>query len=146
MKKSKILSTLALSTALLIPSTAFAQGYTAGNEVISPQATGWQQVGIDYIVLSSSMQSDIIYSGGGDFRADFYQYQGNLSVELWENDPEGNQLVRSARTVYGHYGNNSLVWTNIGSFVDGTNNKAEFFLKIKPLDGTGGTLKIEFYD
>ncbi|TDK54769.1 hypothetical protein E2K98_28790 [Bacillus salipaludis] len=109
--------------------------------------SGWQKVGFDQIILDGKNQVKSIHvdSHGGNFKAAFYGDAGYLSVELWEYDPDNpDDLVRSARTVYGHGG--ELVWENISDALDGSDNTAEFYLKITPQNADYGSLNVTFYD
>lgn len=95
----------------------------------------------DYIGSSTfTSSSAIAYSTGGDFA--FCLYSGPTAVyELWEDDPgnNNNDYVGKAELSKDECG----IVRGIGSFVDGDNKRAEFYVK---KTGAGGSARIDFWD
>ncbi|MED4041002.1 MULTISPECIES: hypothetical protein [Niallia] len=113
-------------------------------------ASGWQYVGNSYIELNGTYvgRSVPVNSHGGNFKATFTGYPGQLSVTLYEDDPNGNpdDLVEKARTVSGNGG--ELIWKNIDAVKDGDNNIAELYIRVTPKNTSNakGKITVKFYD
>ncbi|WP_079527890.1 hypothetical protein [Halobacillus hunanensis] len=107
-KISAALLALTLTVTLFIPfSSAFASG-------------GW-----DYVGHSTFREyTGVAESTGGDFM--FVLNAGPSGwYHLWEDDPAVNDYVGKKYLSHGE----SAIFRNIGGFVDGSNDEAEFFVK-----------------
>ncbi|SDW31472.1 hypothetical protein SAMN05444487_102231 [Marininema mesophilum] len=102
-----------VAASLLMPSASFADDY---------QAQFW-----DYIGSSTfTDQSSVAKSSGGSFKFTFKSASTavNGTYWLWEEDPDGFQYVGKVTVKDGGGGE----FYNVGGFVDGSNNRAEFVL------------------
>ncbi|SDX27107.1 Protein of unknown function [Marininema mesophilum] len=105
----------------------------------------WTKVGED---SEFTLKSDRFSSSGGDFKANITVIKKddivNPEYALYEDDEDGSRddYVGMCKIT-----NNSqeCTWENIGNYVDGTNKKAEFYLK-NNIEGTDNKLKATFYD
>ncbi|MFB5661922.1 hypothetical protein [Alteribacillus sp. HJP-4] len=101
----------------------------------------------DYVGSSDFKNRDVdlglwftnyVHSGGGNFMACVDPTKRQHSYALWEYDPSASKKV-AAKTSNG----GCLTFNNIGSYVDGANNKAEFMLSTTNPEGGGG---VTFWD
>ncbi|MER6184883.1 hypothetical protein [Streptomyces sp. NPDC001652] len=109
------------------------------------QAAGWDAVGnstFSYRDVNLSLWfTGYVYSTGGDFQAcvgrhnDSYTHQ----YSLWEHDDTGSKKVATKSGKQG----DCFIFRDIGAYVDGSNNKAEFFLGSN--DPEGG-YEVTFWD
>ncbi|MBD8028676.1 hypothetical protein H9636_18775 [Ureibacillus sp. Re31] len=155
-----LLGSAALFTTLFASNSAFAssgdsvlveQNNQPNVSIITPMDAGqWDQIGqqtFTGITGLTTLTTQKFNSYGGDFRTSFHYQEQNLRVQLWEYDPDNaDDLVKDWQTVYGHGG--GLDFRSIGSFVDGTDGKAEFYLVIKTTDSTPSQrgLQVTAYD
>ncbi|MCH1626241.1 hypothetical protein [Fredinandcohnia quinoae] len=150
----KLLSTLALASALTF-ATSF---YEVNAMEITPFGAGeWDVVNVDESVyISSTFQRPggyVTESNGGDFAVDLsfptqFPYPGLIYVELWEDDGSKTQRVypdKGTHTVEVSGNGGLAVWRGISSYLDGKENQAEFFIKIKGNGGQGLTY-VEYLD
>ncbi|MBH5318258.1 hypothetical protein I6N90_10600 [Paenibacillus sp. GSMTC-2017] len=88
--------------------------------VLSPP--GWQQIGRSLLYRSGGyFRNEVVYSTGGDLKVCSTRY-GNFT--LMEYDPGTNRdEVVSSKWISG-----CEIWEDIGRFVDGDNNRAEFYV------------------
>ncbi|ETP68929.1 hypothetical protein HF394_14865 [Planococcus glaciei] len=118
--------------------------------VSQASAAGWNNVGqqtFTGITSIKTLKTKTFQSTGGDFQGVFHYQHQNLSVQLWEYDPDNaDDLVRSWQTAYGQGG--SLTYRDIGKYVDGSDGKAEFYFVIKTTDSTPSQrgLQVTAYD
>ncbi|GLW49048.1 hypothetical protein Stsp02_47090 [Streptomyces sp. NBRC 14336] len=113
----------------------------------SHAAAGWQYVGgseftkRDDTIISNWFTAHYVYSGGGDFQAcvahdnDSYTH----GYTLWEQD---SSTMKKVATKYGKQGD-CFIFRDIGAYVDGDNNKAEFRLST---DDPEGGYEVLFWD
>lgn len=125
--KLKMISTgfLAFIFALISPFSVFAG------------AGEWDYLGTQTYIYSSKP----VYSGGGDFKVCLSSNMNiSLSLHLYEDDAGDNpdEYVGSNYFSPGE----CHVFSNIGKYVDGDNNKAEFYVS----DYTGKYITVTFYD
>ena len=124
---------------------------------VSPMTSGqWDQVDYDdYTVVTSSEyrrpyneDQGIDYtvpSHGGDFGIKIHGYDSSTSydVELWEYDPgNADDHIKDINNVSS---DQIAKFSNIGSALDGSNNTAEFYVKIKTNYGTNA-ISIQYLD
>lgn len=119
---------LTIMCALVIPFSA--QARTAG-------AGEWDKLGTYTYIYSSNP----VYSGGGDFRV-CLSSKSNFSVtlHLYEDDAGDNQDDYVGANYFSP--GECYNFNNIGKYVDGDNNKAEFFV----FDYSGKYVTVTFYD
>jgi len=107
----------------------------------------WDFVGVDEFTSQSADFS----SGGGDFKVCLQPGSKEGDYRLMEDDPfNPDDLVPAPGTVAGlefdyPYETDSFgcfVYRDIGSYVDGTNGKAEFYL----IKWSGGNSTVEAWD
>ncbi|TDC15536.1 hypothetical protein E1265_26545 [Streptomyces sp. 8K308] len=85
--------------------------------------------------------SGIGRSAGGDFRACVYTASSTFTAYyLWEDDPDGN----ADEPVEGRSSDDlpCLVFRDIGRYVDGSNNRAEFYIRTPDHNA----MRVEWYD
>lgn len=117
----------ALIIALTIPSSAFA----STTSIVQPLGAGeWDYVGSDGVTLYvyTTVSTKDFSSGGGDFQVRVRNVDSNNSyaIGLYEMDPDNpDDLVGTARG----YGNENFTF-NVRNYVDGSNKKAELYVKI----------------
>jgi hypothetical protein len=130
--------------------------------------SGWQYIGYDFLEIRNNLkwkskgtENTIAYSGGGDFgvRVSTYLvapnsvqgYRPLIEFQLMEYDPQNSDdPVGSANGYLGNpYGvTYDIVWRGIGKYVDGTNDKAEFYVKHRENFQRNGDqiLRIDYID
>ncbi|WP_163528092.1 hypothetical protein [Halobacillus ihumii] len=131
MRISKLkVSMFVLLIFVLIPSTVLA-------------SSGWDYVGSDSVYGtrdgSSASWSKTFYSTGGDFRVCLSGFDGNdanTTVRVWLKEMGGYDEVLSfyeipAAEKIGPNGVACFEFRDIGEWVDGSNNKAEFQFKVQ---------------
>lgn len=126
MKKFKMI-VVALVVALLVPSAAFASSMeTLGSGE-------WDYIGYDYF----RTQSKNFYSGGGDFMICLDSSSPKGNYYLFEEDPYARDDKVAGVYFNGGSGDNFYkvgnlphchIFRDIGGFVDGTNDRAEFYV------------------
>lgn len=143
MKKRTIFANLALAAALVMsPNAVSAQVGTEGAGTWDTVAweDGYFYTGVEYTF------SKVVPSGGGDFALEFIRNDGGgqFRVELWETDDNGQTgtYVRYANT----NSDGMAIFRDIGGSVDGSNNQAEFFVKITKISGPNGTAVWNYLD
>ncbi|MBM7554563.1 hypothetical protein [Thalassobacillus pellis] len=130
--KKIILSLVALACALILP---ISSADAAGNGSWDYVTTEPFELKDGYLWVTKKVSST-----GGDFmiksNCNFY-----TEVQLWEYDPgsENDDLVDTRSFGYG----DEEIFRDINSFVDGSNDKAEFFV-VRYDDYNDG--KVKFYD
>ncbi|CDQ40823.1 MULTISPECIES: hypothetical protein [Virgibacillus] len=99
------------------------------------QLTGWDYVG--YSIFFNT--TGIAESTGGDFK---YCLDAGPSgwYKLWEDDPVGDDFVGERYLSHGE----CAIFRNIGGFVDGSNNEAEFY--VQKIHSTNVKSYMIFYD
>jgi hypothetical protein len=133
--KKSLLSGLALATGL---------AFTAGSTPVSA-SSGWDKIRSGEVAYGYSYERPYDNSGllnkyysvestGGDFSVLIDPQtgvHGTIYVKLWEEDEEGNapEYV-GLRKVSGTSGLVRARWDNIGGYVDGSNDRAEFYIEI----------------
>jgi hypothetical protein len=106
---------------------------------------GWQSVGdssFKYVDVNLGLWfTGYVYSGGGDFQACVTHHNDSWTHEysLWEYDPSGSKRVATRSGKQG----DCFIFRDIGAYVDGDNNKAEFFLGT---DDPEGGYEVLFWD
>lgn len=80
-----------------------------------------------------------VKSTGGNFRACVDPTDRAHEYALWEHDTSVSKKVSSSRSSSG----GCLTFKSIGDYVDGDNNRAEFFLSTTDPEGGGGVV---FFD
>lgn len=122
-----------------------AEIYEVKDETLQPFAAGWQEIATDWFTMYNDSQfrtsanKVIAYSGGGDFGLRVYPYGAPLSIkgdyalinyQLFEYDPQNSDdYVGSGSFIGNAFSKYDIVWRGIGDYVDGTNGKAEFYVK-----------------
>lgn len=118
----------------------------------SHATAGWQTLHIGTYTIPGSTgekKTPIVYSGGGNFQVCVYDLQPYNGYILTVYEDDGTSMDTIVDSRYTH--NNSASSTNcttlydIGNYVDGDNNKAEFYVKIGPADFTD-TVVVELND
>ncbi|MCQ6268689.1 hypothetical protein M1K46_24250 [Fictibacillus sp. WQ 8-8] len=127
----KLIISLVLGSALFLPAnSAFA-------------SSGW-----DYVGESTFSKASVpVKSTGGDFKvclAEGWSWEGY--VKLMENDPDGKDEVVDPLLDFGKWldKDHCAVWTNLDKYVDGDNNRAEFY--IVKSQGDDVKIRIYYYD
>ncbi|SFS47310.1 DUF3238 domain-containing protein [Marininema halotolerans] len=104
----------------------------------------WKNIGDDNIGERFSNVTNTVDFTGDDFKVKFWSYNGDIesTYELYEKDEEGNpsDFIGSCK-VKGVL--SECVWNNVSKYIDGSNKKAELFLKKKSDDKR--TDKVNFY-
>ncbi|MFC9601549.1 hypothetical protein ACFTQL_27775 [Peribacillus butanolivorans] len=143
--KFKKISTafLTLICALTLPfSTALAEGTSKSpptSKMLLPYASGgWDHVGTSKIDRWNEIGwlSGYAYSTGGDFLVCVEPANNwKMTYTLWEYDSPSYSKKVGTRT---YTGVGCLApFRGIGAYVDGSNNKAEFFISTTDPEGTG---------
>lgn len=99
----------------------------------------WDDLGSHDVFYRSMYRTDAVKSAGGDFKACITTTTTeNEAYHLREGDGDPQHTQRVA-TVYGA---GCWIFRDIGSYVDGDNNRAEFFI------GTtdGSMLRVHYWD
>ncbi|GAA3121581.1 hypothetical protein ACFQ0X_27355 [Streptomyces rectiviolaceus] len=121
-------------------SVMVAAGSGAANASAAP--AGWNHVGSSTFKYRDTDQhlwfTGYSHSTGGSFKACVDRTQFKETVALWEHDSSNSRKVASRSTSGG-----CLTFNNIGDYVDGANNKAEFMVSTTDAEGGGGVV---FYD
>lgn len=170
MKKLKATMLLLITTVVLsFPSIAFANEDIKttniypmdGNEFTVMGAGEWDQVNSDYSFsvydrlwvrpwnYNSWSGTYVTYSYGGDFAVKLIPKQGGIAgpyeVELWEEDEAGNpDEYVGTRTVSSSGG--MAIFRGISGYVDGSNGKAEFYVKIRGSNYNPEQIDLIYYD
>ncbi|HJV17654.1 MAG TPA: hypothetical protein VJ546_09790 [Bacillales bacterium] len=132
--KQILIGVVALTS--LIPTSAFAASglelpsYPMNNgSQVGIMTAGWQTLDTVYQYYDSQYQaSKIYYSGGGDFRACTYDVStagARGMIEFWSDDPSGDRFIG-----WGNFADNTCVVADVRPYVDGTNGKAEIYVKV----------------
>ncbi|WP_399887216.1 hypothetical protein ACGH7X_22215 [Streptomyces sp. BBFR51] len=101
-------------------SLSFAQAAQA-----APAGGGWDDLGTREVYYQSHYRTKTVKSAGGDFRACITSSTTTKrSYSLYEQDAE----VYNAKLVATAEGAGCLVFRDIGDYVDGDNNRAEFYI------------------
>ncbi|MGG3574082.1 hypothetical protein ABES80_16625 [Bacillus gobiensis] len=121
MKKSKMV-VVAFAVALLVPSSTFASSTFAAGE--------WDYLGSDVF----TNQSKNFKSGGGDFAICLSADSKSSYYQLFEEDPFNPDDKVGSGLYFKTAGSNDFdaegchIFRDIGGFVDGTDDQAEFYL------------------
>ncbi|QTM98731.1 hypothetical protein ERJ70_05120 [Sediminibacillus dalangtanensis] len=87
-------------------------------------------------------------SNGGDFAVKVDPYRpssiGTIQVKLFEEDESGNSPEELAVRYLDSSGG-WAIWRNIGGYVDGSNDTAEFYINIRTTYGSSG-IDLTYYD
>lgn len=115
----------------------------ANGEVISPMAAGeWDYLG-QRSTVSSQNPTNYVHSGGGDFK---FQVASGPSGGAWyqlrEYDPGSNADELVTGYEYLLYPGDTLIYRGIGSYVDGDNKKAEFYV----YESFSGSGSVKYWD
>ncbi|MEU4996661.1 hypothetical protein [Streptomyces sp. NPDC021622] len=117
--------------------TLFASALVATGSGFAHASSGW-----DYRGASTFKNRDVelhlwfrsyVHSGGGSFMACVDPTSDTYTYALWEYDKTESRKVSSKRSNGG-----CLTFKNIGDYVDGSNNKAEFMLSTANPEGGDG--------
>ncbi|MWA11353.1 hypothetical protein [Streptomyces sp. BA2] len=108
----------------------------------SAKSAGWDHVGTSTFKHRDTdlhlWFTSYVHSTGGSFMACVDKTQFKETVALWEHDASNSRKVASKTTSGG-----CLTFNNIGDYVDGNNNKAEFMVSTTDAEGGGTVL---YYD
>ncbi|MBM7554406.1 hypothetical protein [Thalassobacillus pellis] len=138
MKKIRVLLA-ALSFAMVIP---FSSAH-AGDPILKGGNGEWDKVGerrlkeITCAGGATCWKTGNVQSTGGSFR--IITFMSDVFFEVWEYDPgSGND------DLVGYFDNVGGDFHNLNGFVDGTNNRAEFY--VVTVDKEAAGKKVYFYD
>lgn len=100
----------------------------------------WDYMGSDTFQGSTSVTGREISSGGGDYKVELsgvhpvmnWAATGSVTVKLYEKDTFGRELV-DTKTLTFYSGKGEVVFTNLNSWTDGIDGKAEFVVEISGL-------------
>ena len=141
--------------------------YEVKEDQFQTYKSGWQYIAYDLLTLHNDMEWRLpwndtnAYSGGGDFGVRVSPYTVNsmtvqghqalLELQLMEYDPQNSDdPVGSPHSYLGNpwFTSYDLVWRGIGDYTDGTNGKAEFYVRHQEnFQRTGDqTLRIDYID
>lgn len=122
-------------------------------------ASGWQTIGSDSFVLYNDNKfrtnGTIAKSGGGDFGIRVSAHTSSsitgsaplMTFQLMEDDPSGDQFVGQASFSNKSGSSYDVVFRSIGSYVDGTDGKAEFYVKhAENYKLNSGSLRVTYID
>jgi hypothetical protein len=99
--------------------------------LVSAGAGEWDPVGSDHLTYRGTSNGTDIYgtdsvnSGGGDFKVCISSGSPSNYYTLVEYDPSNADDIVSAKWISS---GGCAVWSSIGGYVDGDNNKAEFYV------------------
>lgn len=121
--------------------------------------SGWQTIGSDSFVLYNDYKfrtnGTIAKSGGGDFGIRVSAHTSSsitgssplMTFQLMEDDPSGDQFVGEASFSNKSGSSYDVVFRSIGSYVDGTDGKAEFYVKhAENYKLSSGSLRVTYID
>ncbi|MBG9812385.1 hypothetical protein ABD68_12515 [Bacillus endophyticus] len=141
---------MVLLACLVIPSAASANDVVFGVE--DPQYAGdgsWTQVGTpSYVTLytdGTDAFSKTYFSTGGDFRvcmSGVDRSTNTYRIVLYEDDSTQANAVASGFVT----GNSCGIFRNLNAQVDGTNGKAEFYVKFDAADYYDSSVTVRAYD
>ncbi|MDU0155840.1 hypothetical protein [Bacillus cabrialesii] len=123
------------------------------NSNIASASSGWDRVNSDTSVTIGPnvfVRTDYYTtkSSGGDFAIKFNKpaqnIHGEIKVQLWEFDPNNGDDYVGTRTISGSGG--WAIFRGIGKYVDGSNKRAEFYIKVKGNGDRPDWVAVTFYD
>lgn len=133
--------------------------YEVKDEPFQTFASGWQTIGTDSFTLYNDNKfrtnGTIVKSGGGDFGIRVSAHTSSsitgssplMTFQLMEDDPTGDQFVGQASFSNKSGSSYDVVFRNIGSYVDGADGKAEFYVKhAENYKLRSGTLRVTYID
>ncbi|WP_274653275.1 hypothetical protein [Paenibacillus humicola] len=117
---------------------------THANQITPFGAGEWDYLGT-HNSDSSENPSNYVYSGGGNFKYKISSGpSGGAWYELMEYDPDNadDPVYAGGYNWFYLYPGDTITYYNIGSYVDGSNKKAEFYV----YETFSGHASIQFWD
>ncbi|MBM7554583.1 hypothetical protein [Thalassobacillus pellis] len=138
MKKISLLLT-ALTLAMVIPITSA----HAADPTLNRGNGEWDWQGTFDLFYNDTydyFQTVNCQSTGGSFMMEARAFDKTVMVQLWEDDPSGDDYVGQAKLGHG-----DSVYFNIENLVDGSNNRAELFALTYENPWKGGELPAMYF-
>ena len=134
----------------------FVAGLVFFPTITSADSAGWQTIlSGNYTATSSGSKTTIAYSGGGDIRLCVSGIDANNNVTFYfysDNGSAGSELIPPIGG-YGYAANSSgpspyfcFPSIDVRPYVDGSNNKAEIYIKMYSRNQASDTVYLELQD